>query len=172
MARLKRLTLPPLRHALAAIALILAAPALAGPLDGKSYIVEISSSQSSSGYAEYLLPPLLAELARSRMRPAKGPGADVVVNIVTESDVGQWVGSGDARQWLYTVQITVGISPESYVIPQEGTPVFGIRARLMTPNSDREDELNCLTRLAARTAIRNYQPEGIFTTDGSSCLRR
>lgn len=150
----------------------LAAPAQAGPLDGKTYIIEISSSQSSSGYAEYLLPPLLAELARSKMRPAKGPGADVVVNIVTESDVGQWMGSGEDRAWIYTVQITIGISPESYVIPLDGTPVFGIRARLLTPNPDREDELNCLTRLAARTAIRNYQPEGIFTTDGSSCLRR
>ena len=93
----------PVKIASACALLLAPAPALAGPLDGKTYIVEISSSQSSSGYAEYLLPPLLAELARSRMRPAKGPGADVVVNIVTESDVGQWMGSGEDREWIHTV---------------------------------------------------------------------
>ena len=155
------------------IALILLTPAAAtaGPLDGKSYIVEISSSQDASGYAAYLLPPLLKVLKRSALRPAKGPGADVVFNIVTESDVGRWVGKGSARTWLYRVDVTVGISPESHVIPVDGTPRFGVRARLTTPDPDREDELACLIALAARTAIANYRPEGLLDTDGSSCLR-
>lgn len=160
--------LPPALFALLACP----AAALAGPLDGKSYIIELSSSQYTSGYGEYLVPPLARVLAKSGMRAKNGPGADVVVNIVPESDVGQWVGSGEARQWLYTVQITVGISPESYVIPYEGTPAFGVTARLMTPNSDREDELACLVKLAARTALAHYRPTGAVQTDGSACLRR
>lgn len=144
----------------------------AGPLSGKTYVVEVSSSQSSSGYAAYLLPPLLAELDRSELRPSKGPDADVVVNIVTEADVGQWIGTGSGREWIHTVRITVGISPASTVLPSDGTPVFGITATLLTPNSDREDELACLIRLAARTVLKNYRPTGLFQTDGQSCLRR
>lgn len=150
---------------------ILASGAMAGPLDGKSYIIELSSSQYSSGYGEYLVPPLAAVLATSGMRAAKGPGADVVVNIVTQSDVGQWIGQGEAREWLHTVQITVGISPEAYVIPFEGTPAYGVRARLLTPNPDREDELECLIKLAARTALANYRPTGLLVADGQGCLR-
>ena len=146
--------------------------ARAGPLDGKTYIIELSSSQSASGYADYLLPPLISALDRSRMNPASGPGADVVVNIITHTDVGQWLGEGADRAWIYTFDITIGISPEAYVIPLDGTPAFGIRARLLTPNSDREDELDCLIKLATRTAIANYQPDGVFQTDGSSCLRK
>ncbi|MCB2144583.1 MAG: hypothetical protein KDE02_18150, partial [Rhodobacteraceae bacterium] len=61
-------------------------------LRGKSYIIELSSSQYASGYGEYLLPPLLSVLDRSGMRAKNGPGADVVVNIVTDSDVGRWTG--------------------------------------------------------------------------------
>ena len=106
--------------------LLLATPAAADPLTGKSYIVEMSSSQSASGYGDYLLPPLLAELGRSDLKPWKtlGPGADVVVNVMTASDVGRWVGTGDSRVWTYTISATVGISPETYVIPYEGTPAL------------------------------------------------
>lgn len=147
-------------------------PANAGPLDGKSYIIELSSSQYESGYGAYLVPPLASALAKSGMVARNGPGADVVVNIVTKSDVGQWIGEGENREWIYTFDITVGISPESHSIPIDGTPVFGIRARLLTPNSDREDELVCLIKLAARTAVADYQPTGVFQTDGSSCLRK
>lgn len=144
----------------------------AGPLSGKTYVVEVSSSQSSSGYAEFLLPPLLAELDRSDLGPSKGPDADVVVNIVTEADVGRWIGTGSGREWIYTVRITVGVSPASTNLPLDGTPVYGVTAVLRTPDSDRMDELACLTRLAARTALRNYRPTGLFQTDGQSCLRR
>ncbi len=171
------MTLPTqaLLTALSSCALCLVSPvtaAGAGPLKGNSYIIELSSSQFSSGYGDYLLPPLIEVLERSEMTAANGSGADVVVNIVTQSDVGQWIGQGDDRAWIYTFDITVGISPESYLIPIDGTPVFGIRARLLTPNSDREDELDCLIKLAARTALAQYRATGIFQTDGSSCLRK
>lgn len=147
-------------------------PATAGPLDGKTYIIELSSPQFSSGYGEILVPPLADALDAAGLRQKGGPGADVVVNIVTEADVGQWMGTGDAREWIYTVDIMVGISPESYIIPYEGTPVLGVKARLLTPNSDRLDELECLTRLATRTVVANYGKTGILRTDGSSCLRK
>lgn len=143
----------------------------AGPLDGKSYIIELSSSQYDSGYGNYLVPPLAKVMARSGLRAQNGPGADIVVNIQTASDVGQWFVKGTNRVWTYTLSITVGLSPESYVIPFEGTPAFGVTARLKTPNPDREDELACLITLAARTALANYRPEGHLSTDGSSCLR-
>ena len=171
------------RSRICAFALLLpAAMAGAGPLDGKSYIIELSSSQSSSGYGDYLLPPLASVLASvlagSGMVAKNGPGpgagadVDVVVNIVTHSDVGQWLLQGEDRQWICTFDVTVGISPESCMIPFGGTPVFGVRARLLTPNSDREDELVCLIKQAARTALTAYRPEGIFQTDGSDCLRK
>lgn len=151
---------------------VLAAPALADPLDGKSYIVEMSSSQMASGYGLYLLPPLLSVLERSRMKAQNGPGADVVVNIVTGGDVGRWVNTAEGQVWLYTVSATVGISPEAYDIPFEGTPAYGITASLLTPNPDRQDEMDCLIRLAARTALKNYRPSGVFPVDGSSCQRK
>jgi hypothetical protein len=154
--------------------LLLTTPALAGPLAGKSYIVELSSTQSSSGLGDYLLPPLMAELAASEMHPHKilGPGADLVANVTWGSDVGRWVAVGGEQVWIYTVTVTVGLSPEAYSIPLDGTPAYGVRANLETPNPDREDEMACLIRLATRTALANYRPEGILTTDGSACLRR
>jgi hypothetical protein len=145
----------------------------ASPLDGKTYIIEISSSQSASGYAAYLIPPLAREIAKAGLRPVKpGPGADVVFNIVTHSDIGRWMETKTGREWLYTVTITTGISPESYVIPFEGTPQFGVAVTLTTPNSDREDELACLIGLATREAIARYRPTGIVALSGQSCLRR
>lgn len=155
-----------------ALALMLPVTAQADALTGKSYIIELSSSQYSSGYGEYLIPPLYKVLQGSGMTDKRGPGADVVVNIVTGTDVGQWVGTGDQKEWLYTIFVTIGISPESYQIPWEGTPAYGVTASLMTPNGDREDELACLITLAARTALANYQPTGALQTDGQSCLRK
>lgn len=154
------------------VAALGAVPARAGGLEGKSYIIEMSSSQYSSGYADYLVPPLAAALAKSAMKPLKGPGADVAVNVVTHSDVGQWIGEGEGRQWLYTVSITVGISPGDYQIPVDGTPQFGVRASLMTPNGDRGDEMACLIGLAAGQAIARYRPAGMIEIDGKACLRK
>lgn len=165
--------LNPALRALALAALpAFAGGALAAPLEGKTYIIELSTTANSSGYAEFLVPSLAAALDASGLRSKGGPGADLVVNIITVADMGQWLGQGDAREWVYTVDITIGISPESYSLPQDGTPVFGIRARLLTPDSDRMDELDCLTRLATRTAVANHGKTGVLETDGSSCLRR
>ncbi|MDZ4312615.1 MAG: hypothetical protein U1A24_18860 [Cypionkella sp.] len=157
---------------LALATVMIAAPPMADPLSGKSYIVELSSTQSSSGYGEYLLPPLLKALQGSGLKAKSGPGADLVINIKPDSDVGRWVGAGENRVWLYTISATVGISPESYMIPFDGTPVFGITASLQTPNPDRQDEMDCLITLAARTALKNYRPTGVFKTDGSACARK
>lgn len=135
-------------------------------------MIEMSSGQSKSGYGDYLLPPLMRVLDKSTLTPAKmGTSPDVIFNIVTQSDVGQWMETAGGRAWLYTVTITVGISPESYVIPFEGTPQFGVAVRLVTPNGDREDELVCLIDLAAREAISRYQPKGLVKLSGQSCLR-
>lgn len=158
--------------ATAAALACLASAALSGPLTGKTYIIELVSTHQGSGYAEFLIPPFAAALDSNGMRPANGPGADYVVNILTDSDVGRWTGTGAARAWTYTVTITVGISPEPYTLPLDGTPAFGVRATLLTPNPDREDELKCLVKLTTRTAVTNYRPTGMYRVDGHSCLRR
>ena len=128
------------------LTLLLATPAAADPLSGKSFIIEMSSSQAASGYGDYLLPPLMKALDHSDLKPwtSLGPGADVVVNVVTESDVGRWVKTDAGRVWIYTIAVTIGISPEGYVIPFEGTPAYGVRAVLETPNPDRQDKMDCL----------------------------
>lgn len=146
--------------------------AAAAGLSGKTYIIEISSSQADSGYARYLVPPLAAALNGAGLKSKGGPGADLVVNIVTNSDVGQWMMTDKGREWIYTVTITVGISPSDYTIPYEGTPKFGAQVDLLTPNGDREDELDCLIRLATKTAIANYQPSGLYKQSGQDCLRK
>jgi hypothetical protein len=132
----------------------------------------MSSSQVDSGYANYLVPPLAKVFDDAGFTAMRGPGADVVVNIITDSDVGRWVSNPKGREWLYTVKITVGISPENYDIPYEGTPQFGAQVSLVTPNGDREDELACLIALAAKTAIDHYQPRGLHKTSGQQCLRK
>lgn len=144
---------------------------LTGPLAGKSYIIQMSSTQYSSGYAEELLPPLYAAMTVSGMRAQGGEGADLVVNVETQSDVGRWVEQGGDRVWLYTISATVGISPESFDIPYDGTPAFGARASLMTTNPDRPKEWQCLITLAARTALQNYRPTGLVGVDGQACNR-
>jgi hypothetical protein len=160
------------RLCLATALAALATAAAADPLKGKSYIIQLSSTQYSSGYGNYLVPPLASVLRKSGMRAVNGPGADLVINVETSSDVGQWAKLGAQKVWLYTISATVGISPESYSIPYEGTPAFGITAHLKTPNPDRQDEMDCLIKLAARTALANYRSSGIFPVDGSSCMRK
>jgi len=144
---------------------------IAPALKGKSYIVQLSSSQYSSGYGDYLLPPLTRALRASGLRAQNGPGADLVVNIEPRSDVGRWVTRAGQRQWLYTSEVTVGISPERYDIPHDGKPQFGVTARLLTPDADRQDEFSCLIELAAGSALARYQPTGIIVVDGSRCAR-
>lgn len=161
---------------LSIVCLLAAAPAaadgLAPALAGKRYIIELSSSQYDSGYGAYLVPPLDAALKAGGLRSKSGPGADIVVNIVTGSDVGRWVGKGENRRWLYTATVTVGVSPSDYVIPHGGRPAFGVTVSLLTPNSDREDELDCMIRRAVAVALVRYRPRGHLTVDGGACLRR
>lgn len=156
----------------ATIFLALQSLAWAANLPGNKYIIQMSSSQMDSGYANYLVPPLAAVFDKAGFQAMRGPGADFVVNIITHSDVGQWMTTTNGREWMYTVTITVGISPESYDIPHEGTPEFGVAASLVTPNGDREDELDCLIRFAARNAIEKYQPAGLIRISGQACLRK
>lgn len=144
----------------------------AGNLPGKTYIIQMSSSQMDSGYARYLVPPLAKAFDNAGFVAKRGPGADFVVNLVTGSDVGQWMNTSRGREWMYTVKVTVGISPEAYEIPYEGTPQFGAELSLTTPNGDREDEFACLIALAARTAIDHYRPKGLYKASGQQCLRR
>ena len=149
-----------------------ASPVSAAPLAARKYIIQMSSSQVSSGYADYLVPPLAKVFNDAGFEAMRGPGADIVVNIQTSSDVGQWMTTANGKEWMYTVKITVGISPENYDIPYEGTPQFGAEVSLVTPNGDREDELACLITLAAKTAIAHYQLKGLDKVSGQACLRR
>lgn len=150
---------------------LLACPAQAAPLAGKSYIIQLSSSQYASGYGRYLVPPLAKVLKASGMQAKSGPGADLVANIETGGDNGRWVGAGAQKLWIYRVTATVGLSLESYAFPDDGTPQFGVRAVLETPNPDREDEMDCLIDLAARVALRDYRAKGLEVVDGQGCLR-
>lgn len=151
---------------------LLASPAAADPLAGKSYIIQLSSSQYESGYGHYLVPPLAKVLKASGMQAKAGPGADLVANIETGGDTGRWVGAGAQKVWIYKVTATVGLSPESYNFPDDGKPQFGVRAVLETPNPDREDEMDCLITLAAQVALRDYRPKGLEVVDGQGCLRK
>ena len=158
---------------LALACVIAASGSTAGPLHGKRYVIELTTSQFASGYGAYLVPPLVDALAAGGLEVTSDADADadVVVNVVTDRDNGQWIERENDFAWMYTVMITVGISPAGYVIPEDQTPAFGVRAVLLTPNPDRDDELACLIKLAARTALAHYAPTGVFQTDGSSCLR-
>jgi len=150
---------------------VMAGCAAPGPMAGKTYAIELTTSQWVSGYGGDLVPPLVEALRREGLSVTEAPDPDFLVNIRTEADVGQWVQQGGDQNWIYTVEVMVGLSPGAYVIPPDGTPAFGMRARLRTPDRDREDELACLIRLAARTAVARYQPEGQGVVDGQRCLR-
>ncbi len=145
--------------------------AFAGPLSGKSYIIQMSSPQYKSGYAHFLVPPLSDALRKTDLIE-KSTGADIVVNVITHSDVGKWVKTGKGRQWLYTSSVTIGISPSTYEIPYEGTPQFGAKVSLLTLNADREGQVDCMIALGVKVAVEKYQPKGIIKVDGSQCLRQ
>jgi hypothetical protein len=154
------------------ILLPFADPSCARPLAPGKYIIQMASSQVDSGYANYLVPPLAKVFDDAGFTAMRGPGADVVVNIITNSDVGRWMTTANGREWMYTVKITVGISSENYDIPYEGTPQFGAELSLVTPNGDREDELACMITLAAKTAIAQYRQKGLYKASGQACLRK
>ncbi|UVC09709.1 hypothetical protein IHQ71_03570 [Rhizobium sp. TH2] len=143
----------------------------ASPLKGKSYMLEMASTQS--GLTEFYVPPMGEALDAAGLTPKSGlgPGADVIVNLVHTYDVGKWVKTASGREWLYTIRFTAGISPEAYFIPHDGTPQFGVEAALVTPNPDREDEWRCLIKLAVSEAAARYQETGLIRISGQKCLR-
>jgi hypothetical protein len=145
----------------------------ASPLKGKSYMFEMTSSQSATGLSEFYVPPMAEALDAAGLKPKSGlgPGADVIVNLVYTYDVGKWVKTSGGREWLYTIRFTAGISPEAYFIPHDGTPQFGVEAALVTPNPDREDEWRCLIKLAVSEAAARYQETGLIRISGQKCLR-
>lgn len=139
-----------------------------------SFIVQLTSSQVASGLGDYLVPPLTRAFRQTGMTYDGGPGADYAATVETGSDVGRWYGEGDAAEWLYDRFVTVGLSPAAAEIDVEGrlAPHFAVTARLITPNEDRVDELDCLIALATRELARRYRPTGQVTVKGDSCARK
>jgi hypothetical protein len=146
-------------------------PASAGPLDGKTFVVQISALQNDVGYAEYLMRPLAKNLIKAGMRSTLKPPPDLVANVFWSGDGGSWHGSGAERAWRYRFSVTVGLSPDDYPIPFEGTPAFGVEAVVYSESSDNEETFICMMGLAARTAVANYRPTGLLQVDGASCRK-
>jgi hypothetical protein len=140
---------------------------------GRTYIIEMTSSQVASGYAEYLVPPLRKAFDAAGLVYRGRAGSHFAATLSPTSDVGQWFGSGDGRRWLYARSVEVGLTPASQpATPPEGQPAFAVTARLITPDADRVDELNCLVALAVRTMAARYRLTGRVTVDGAVCLRK
>jgi hypothetical protein len=139
-----------------------------------SFIIQLTSSQASSGFGAYLVPPLDRAFRKTGLRYEGGPAADYAATIETGSDVGKWHGSGDDRVWLYERFVTVGLSPAEMDVEPEGklSPAFSITVNLVTPNEDRVDELNCLVALATRELAARYQPTGNVRVNGQGCARK
>ncbi len=141
---------------------------------GGSYIIQLTSSQYASGLGEYLVPPLDKAFRRTGMRYEGGPKAQFAATVQTESDVGSWHGTGDARVWLYERSVTVGLSPADVDIEPEGklSPSFSVTVRMLTPDADRVDEMNCLIALATGELSARYKPRGHVLVNGSGCARQ
>jgi hypothetical protein len=139
-----------------------------------SFIIQLTSSQYSSGLGEYLVPPLDKAFRKAGMRYEGGPGADFAATVETGSDVGKWYGKGEAAEWLYERFVTVGLTPSEVDVQPEGRlmPRFSVTVRLITPNEDRVDELNCLIALATRELSFRYRAAGHVNVDGKSCARK
>jgi hypothetical protein len=140
---------------------------------GASYIIQLTSSQAASGLGEYLVPPLLRAMNRTGLVYEGGPGADYAATVEVVSDVGAWYEVGGTEVWLYTLDVSVGLSPSGLDIEPEGRlePAFAVTARLRTPDGDREDEWTCLIALSARELAARYRPKGTVLVNGSQCLR-
>jgi hypothetical protein len=162
------------------VAMVLAAalPATADPSPDfphkASYIIQMSSSQYASGFAEYLVPPLRTAFRKTGMRYTGGSAAQYAATVETGSDVGRWYETGAGAKWLYERFVTVGLSPAEADIEPQGklSPHYSVTAKLVTPNEDRVDELNCLIALATRELAARYVPKGHVTVNGASCARK
>lgn len=140
---------------------------------GRTYIIELSSSQGSSGLGNYLVPPLTKAFNAAGMRYRGDAGADFAATVQNDYDVGKWHAGAGGRRWLYTRTVTVGLSPAAADISTGNrfSPHFAVSARILTPDADRVDELNCLIALATRELAARYKPKGRVAVDGGSCLR-
>jgi hypothetical protein len=140
---------------------------------GGSYIIQLTSSQYASGLGEYLVPPLEKAFRQTGMRYEGGPEAQFAATVETKSDVGSWYGTGDAKVWLYERSITVGLTPAEVDVEPEGklSPSFSVTVRMLTPDADRVDEMNCLIALATRELSARYKPRGHVLVNGSGCAR-
>jgi hypothetical protein len=159
---------------LEALALVLAAPALAGEFPaGQSYVIELENSVAVSGLGEYFVPPLKEAFDAAGLIYEPGPSAVWVATIRNFSDTGAWVAADGGEEWLYERRILIGLSPAGDLPPGGVTadPAFGAEIVLLTPDADRVDELDCLVRTAVRTLVPLYEPEGRLTLDGSGCRR-
>jgi hypothetical protein len=140
---------------------------------GKTYIIQLTSSQGSSRFGEYLVPPLQRALNASGLVYKGDASAQYVATIETGADVGAWYGVGDQRQWLYTRFVTVGLSRSDIDVDIEGklTPAFSVKVSLTTPDEDRVDELKCLIERAVREVKAQYRPQGQVSLKDTSCAR-
>ncbi|WP_433990194.1 hypothetical protein SuNHUV7_15460 (plasmid) [Pseudoseohaeicola sp. NH-UV-7] len=164
------------------ICMALALPALAQqspdfPRNGK-LIIQLTSSQFASGFGEYLVPPLVDAFQKTGMVYAYDFEADFAATVETGADVGKWYEADEtadvAEVWLYERFVTVGLSPAEMDIEPHGklAPSFSITVKLVTPDQDRVDELNCLIALATRELAARYKAKGHVLVDGSSCARK
>lgn len=60
------------------------------PPAGKSYIIEMTNSQVASGFANDLVPPLVAAIDATGLKRTDGARADYVISISHNYDVGKW----------------------------------------------------------------------------------
>ncbi len=141
---------------------------------GATFIVQLTGTQYASGLGEYLVPPLTKAFRKTGLRYEGGPGAQLAATVEAGSDVGKWYGSGADQAWLYERFVTVGLSPAGMDIEPEGrlSPAFAVTVKLVTPNEDRVDELDCLIALATRELSARYRRTGHVTVDGSGCARK
>lgn len=154
-------------------ALLTAGPARAQFPAGRTYIIQLTSSQGSSGMGEYLVPPLKRAFDQAGLRYRPDAGAEYTASVTNAYDVGKWHGAAGGRSWLHTRTVTVGLSPAGADIDKGNrmVPHFSVSARLLTADADRVDELNCLVALATRELVARYRPRGQATIDGSACRR-
>ena len=142
------------------------------------FIIQLTSSQYASGLGEYLVPPLLKAFQKTGMIYAYDTDADFTATVETGADVGKWYEADDdavvAEVWKYERFITVGLSPATMDVEPGGklAPAFSITVKLVTPNQDRVDELNCLIALATRELAARYTAKGHVLIDGSRCARK
>lgn len=152
---------------LAAAVLLLASPVSAGSrcISARTYIVQMShpaGRERTCGLPSATLEP---GAPSEGLVDKGGPGADLAATISPHSDVGRWYGSTSARRSLYTRTLKVGRTPADQIV-NDDEAWFSVTARLITPDVDRADELECLVH-AVRQVGSAYRLKGRQTVDGA-----